>query len=432
MINMHNPLSKTLSKLLITSLLGFGVLSTITGCETNPVTGKRQLSLVSTGQEISIGEQQYQPSQQSQGGSYTIDPTLNRYVNTIGQTLAKLSGQPDLPYEFVVLNNDTPNAWALPGGKIAINRGLLILLEDEAQLAAVLGHEVVHSAARHGASQMSQGMLLQLGTQVLDQASGNSAYSQIAGLGASAIQARYGRSQELEADAYGIDYMAEAGYNPQAAVELQQTFLRLSQDNSQGNWLNNLFSSHPPSAERVQKNKQRAAQLPKGKRNKVAYQKAIKQVIADKKAYATHGKALVEAKKKTWANALKLTKQAIKQQPKEARFHITKGRLLNEMKKSEEALNAFNRATILEPEYFASFFYRGLTQQSLKNTKAAEKDLIKSNSLLETGVANYYLGEIALSNKKRASAISYYKRAAKSGGEIGKAAAGKLQTLGIK
>ncbi len=429
---MHKPLSKILPKLLLSSLLSFGVLATITGCETNPVTGKQQLSLVSSGQELSIGNQQYKPSQQSQGGTYVVDPSLNQYVDKIGQTLAKLSGQPNLPYEFIVLNNDVPNAWALPGGKIAINRGLLILLEDEAQLAAVLGHEVVHAAARHGASQMSQGMLLQLGTQVLGQTSGNSAYSQIAGLGASAIQARYGRSQELEADHYGIDYMVEAGYNPQAAVELQQTFLRLSQDNSQGNWLDSLFSSHPPSAERVQKNKERAAQLPKGNRNKTAYQKATKQIRADKSAYKTHEKAITEAKKKAWDSALTLTQKAIKQQPKEARFHITKGRLLKEMEKNKEAVKAFDKATKLEPEYFAGFFYRGLTQQELNNTKAAEKDLLKSNTLLETGVANYYLGEIALSNNKRDSAINYYKRAAQSGGKIGEAAIGKLQTLGIK
>ena len=432
MIYMHKPLSKILPKLFIITLLGFGVLNTITGCTTNPVTGKKELSLVSTGQELSIGEQQYKPSQQSQGGSYTIDPSLNRYVNNIGQKLAKLSGQPNLPYEFVVLNNDVPNAWALPGGKIAINRGLLVLLEDEAQLAAVLGHEVVHAATRHGASQMSQGMLLQLGTQVIGQASGNNAYSQIAGLGASALQARYGRSQELEADYYGIDYMVKAGYDPQAAVELQQTFLRLSQDSSQGNWLDSLFASHPPSAERVQKNQERAARLPKGKRNKAAYQKAIKQILADKEAYATHEKALADAKKKSWKSALALTDKAIKQQPKEARFHITKGRLLNEMEKGKDAIKVFNQATKLEPTYFAGFFYRGLTQRELKNTKAAEKDLIKSNTLLETGVANYYLGEIALSNDKRASAINYYKRAAQGGGEVGKAAAIKLQSLGVK
>ena len=107
------------------------------------------------------------PSRQSQGGDYYLDQSLQTYVAGVGQRLAAVSDRPDLPYEFVVLNNDVPNAWALPGGKIAINRGLLVLLEDEAQLAAVLGHEIVHAAARHGASQMTRGTLANIGLVTL-------------------------------------------------------------------------------------------------------------------------------------------------------------------------------------------------------------------------------------------------------------------------
>ena len=86
-----------------------------------------------------------------QGGAYVVDPELNRYVREVGARLARASDRA-LPYEFVVLNNSTPNAWALPGGKIAVNRGLLVELDNEAELAAVLGHEIVHAAARHGAN----------------------------------------------------------------------------------------------------------------------------------------------------------------------------------------------------------------------------------------------------------------------------------------
>ena len=116
----------------------------ISGCSVNPVTGKNELSIVSPQKEVAIGEKNYRPSRQSQGGDYYLDESLQTYVAGVGQRLAAVSDRPGLPYEFVVLNNDVPNAWALPGGKIAINRGLLLLLEDEAQLAAVLGHEVVH------------------------------------------------------------------------------------------------------------------------------------------------------------------------------------------------------------------------------------------------------------------------------------------------
>ena len=138
------------------------------GCVINPVTGDRELALVSADQEIAIGEQQYAPSQQMQGGDYALDPELTSYVVGVGQKLAAVSDR-DLPYEFVVLNSSVPNAWALPGGKIAVNRGLLTELNSEAELAAVLGHEIVHAAARHGALAMQRGLLLQgalLATQV--------------------------------------------------------------------------------------------------------------------------------------------------------------------------------------------------------------------------------------------------------------------------
>ena len=149
---------------LLRSIASIALLAALAaGCSVNPVTGSNELSLMSPEQEVAIGEQQYEPSQQSQGGRYVVDPDLNVYVNNVGQKLARVSDRPDLPYEFVVLNNNVPNAWALPGGKIAINRGLLVLLDDESELAAVLGHEIVHAAARHGAQQQTQGTLLNVG-----------------------------------------------------------------------------------------------------------------------------------------------------------------------------------------------------------------------------------------------------------------------------
>src|SRR5690606_23704697 len=129
-------------------------------CSQNPVTGRSELSLVSQAEEINIGAQQYSPSQQSQGGVYNVDPELTAYVNEVGQRIAAHSPR-RLPWEFVVLNNSVPNAWALPGGKIAVNRGLLYEMNTEAELAAVLGHEIVHAAARHGAQSMERGMLMQ-------------------------------------------------------------------------------------------------------------------------------------------------------------------------------------------------------------------------------------------------------------------------------
>ena len=203
----------------------------LAGCATNPVTGKRELRLVSEAQEMRMGRQHYLASQQMQGGAYNVDPELTRYVREVGAKLARVSDR-GLAYEFVVLNNSTPNAWALPGGKIAVNRGLLVELDNEAELAAVLGHEIVHAAARHGAKNVERGMLLQGAVAVADMAAQDSDYAALivggAGLAAGLLAQTYSRKAEREADFYGIQYMARAGYDPQAAVSLQEVFVQLS------------------------------------------------------------------------------------------------------------------------------------------------------------------------------------------------------------
>ena len=114
----------------------------LSGCAKNPVTGKSELHLISESSEVDLGQRYYEPMQQMQGGPYLTDHELTHYVKHVGKNLANVSDRPHLNYEFVILDNPTPNAWALPGGKIAINRGLLSQLENEAELAAVLSHEI--------------------------------------------------------------------------------------------------------------------------------------------------------------------------------------------------------------------------------------------------------------------------------------------------
>ena len=166
-----------------------------------------------------------------------------------------------------MINNSVPNAWALPGGKIAINRGLLMYLEDEAQLAAVLSHEIVHAAARHSAAQMSRGTLLSLGVMAagvsVKEKENDQLYSLVSQVGAAAWLAKYGRDDELEADYYGMEYMAQAGYDPEGAVELQQTFVSLNTDKTTS-FLSGLFDSHPPPMRRVESHRIPANHFPCG------------------------------------------------------------------------------------------------------------------------------------------------------------------------
>jgi len=118
-----NPITK--SQMLKALLTALTLAFTLAGCSVNPVTGERQLSIIPENQELSMGAEQYKPTQQTQGGLFYLDPELTVYVREVGMKLAAVSDRPDLPYDFVVLNSSVPNAWALPGGKIAINRGLL-------------------------------------------------------------------------------------------------------------------------------------------------------------------------------------------------------------------------------------------------------------------------------------------------------------------
>ncbi len=191
---------------------------------------------------------------QSQGGDFLIDPELTAYVQSVGKRLAAQARRKDeLQFEFNVLNDSTPNAWGLPGGKIAINRGLLTELQSEAELAAVLSHEIVHADAAHGARAQSKGMLTQIGAiagmvlinSKVDSSAGQQAAAIIPALGAQLISMKYGRDAERESDRYGMQYMSEAGYDLQGAIQLQQTFVRLSEGRPD-NRMSTLFASHPP------------------------------------------------------------------------------------------------------------------------------------------------------------------------------------------
>jgi predicted Zn-dependent protease len=407
-------------------------LLALTACSVNPVTGERELVLVSEQQEYAIGQEQYKPAQQSQGGVYVLDPELTIYFRQVGEKLAKVSDRPDLPYEFVVLNNSVPNAWALPSGKIAVNRGLLIELEDEAQLAAVVGHEIVHAAARHSAKRMQSGMLASAGLAGAGIFLKDTDYKEVliggAAVAANLTMSKYGRDHELESDHFGMQYMSRAGYDPQAAIELQQTFVRLSQG-QKSDWLSGLFASHPPSQERVEENRKTAQGLGGTYRGKEAYQKAIKRLLKTKDAYAAHdeGRALLAKGNATQAQSL--ADKAISIEKDEALFYALRGEAKQKLGKEADALKDFDKAVALNPEYFANHLNRGLAQQAKGNLAAAEADLKKANALLPTSYGYMALGNLAEQRKDTNAAIGYYQTAASAAGNTGQSARQQLARL---
>ena len=401
-------------------------VATFAACAVNPVTGKRELKIIPESFELSQGAEQYLPAQQAEGGELEIDPELTAYVREVGRRLASVSDRPSLSYEFVVLNNGVPNAWALPGGKIAVNRGLLVELDDESELAAVLAHEVVHAAARHPGQAMQRGLLLQtllLGLQI---GLADKSYGSLAGtgaaVGAAVVSQRYSREHELEADRYGMAYMSRAGYDPKAAVDVQETFVRLAKGKDQG-WLAGMLSSHPPSAERVAANQKTLAELPPGgKVGREEFARAMQRLSKAKAAYA----ALDDGRKALAAGdarkALRFADDAIKIESREAHFYGLRADAETELRRYDDALEDYSEAIDRNDRYFQFYLQRGLLHREAGDEDLARRDLEKSIALLPTSMANFSLGEMAYASGNASEALERFRAASSDDDEIGQRA----------
>lgn len=412
-----------------------GLALALGSCATNPVTGKNELSFVGEEWELKVGQQQYAPARQSQGGDYLADPVVQRYVNKVGQRVAAVSDR-ELPYEFNVINSGVPNAWALPGGKISINRGLLTELQSEAELAAVLGHEVVHAAAKHGAKGFTRGALLQGGLLAATVATSGKEHANLAQVGASIgaqlINTRYGRDAERESDKFGIEYMVRAGYNPQGAVDLQQTFLELSEDRRQ-DFISGLFASHPPSAERLENNKELVAKLgATGETGREEYQRTMSRLLKAKPAYDAYEDAKKAfAEEKDTAKARALVQRAISIEPNEGHFHSMLGDLELESNNPRAALRHYDDAIRTNDGFFYYHLRKGMASEQLRDYRTANASLNRSVELLPTANAYNALGDIARVSGNREQAMAHYTKAAGHDSPAGQQALGSLTDLDL-
>jgi predicted Zn-dependent protease len=240
------------------SLWLFGAAATapaLTGCATSPVTGERILAGLTPDDERDIDRRQ-SPHQFSQDLGPIQDAPVNAYVADVGARLHAQAHRRDVPYSYRVLNANYVNAYTFPAGSVGVTRGILAELDSEAELAALLGHELAHVNARHTAQQQGQALLAQVAVAglTIGAAATDSDWTPLIGLGgqigASALLARYSRTHEREADSLGQEYMVRAGYPADGMVGLQR---RLLDDNArQPGLLETMFSSHPMSAERLQ------------------------------------------------------------------------------------------------------------------------------------------------------------------------------------
>jgi predicted Zn-dependent protease len=231
----------------------------VAGCAVNPVTGQRQLALITEAQEIEMGRDAAEQAAQSIG--LVDDAALQAYVDRLGQALARDSERPALPWSFRVVDDPTPNAFALPGGYIFVTRGLLGMMRNEAELVSVLGHEIGHVTARHSVTMISRAQLAQIGLGVGSVLSPTIArFGDLAGGGLSLLFLHYGRDAERQADDLGFRYMVEQGYDPRQMVNVF-TALQRSGEIAGHSPLPSWLASHPYPEERIQRIQQHLAQI---------------------------------------------------------------------------------------------------------------------------------------------------------------------------
>jgi predicted Zn-dependent protease len=249
-------MNRTLSiAALICGLLALG------GCSVNPATGERSFTaFMSPEKELQVGRQEHPKILKAHGGAYS-DSHIAAYVRRVGLALTRVSEVPGLAFRFFVVNDDKINAFALPGGYVYITRGLIALADDEAEMAAVLAHEIGHVTARHSAQRYSEAMAMNLGLTVfgiVGSAAGVPAGAgNLASLGAQLYLQSYSREQELEADVLGIRYLTRAGYDPDAMtrffrkLESHKRLEAILSGDPGAAQRNHVLATHPRTADRI-------------------------------------------------------------------------------------------------------------------------------------------------------------------------------------
>jgi predicted Zn-dependent protease len=265
----HHLKTKTMNSTRVWSLIALaGCLLAFTGCQTAPITGRKGLNLISTDQEMQLGLSSFE--QLKKETPINKDPALNAMVTRVGGNIARVAAKdmPSAKWEFVVFESKEANAFCLPGGKVGVYTGILPITKTEAGLATVLGHEVAHAVAHHGAERMSQQMVVETGGALLASGLGKQdpacqKAAMIAyGLGSQVgVLLPYSREHESEADHIGLIYMARAGYNPEEAVAFWERFSAYTKA-SGGTGTPGFLRTHPLDEVRI---KQLKAWLPEAK-----------------------------------------------------------------------------------------------------------------------------------------------------------------------
>ena len=352
------------------------------GCATSPVTGKSELMLVSEEEELQLGKQAFAELAWQEGGPLRTDSPTQAYLEGIIHKLHQVSHRSNLPVDFTLESASEPNAWALPG-HTAMNRGLLQYLENEAQFAFVMGHEMGHVAARHTAARQSRATLGGVGVGVLGAAGDvvglGGLVSGVAGAGTQLLLLSYDRGQELQADQLGVLYMARAGYDPNEAVRAHEVLnqaidgylANLGQKRGEDSAMSQIMSTHPRHEVRIAEIQAYLKTLPPSEvrtegdgKNAERWVQQTESVRRLAPAYAHYDRALQAFSEAIKANEQKqgtVVRQKVGEAQREveaaiqiadqAQFETLQGYLLAVQGRKGDARSAFNRAVNLYPGY---------------------------------------------------------------------------------
>lgn len=353
-----------------------------TGCAKNPVTGRSQFMIMDEKQEIAI-DRQYAPQQFSADYGNVQDQALQHYIEQTGSKMAAITHRTQMPYNFHCVNANYVNAYAFPGGSIACTRGILLELENEAELAALLGHELGHVNARHTAESMSKSQVANLavgGLAVFTGAALGATAGNIAGqlgqLGSGALLASYSRDNEREADGLGMDYMTKAGYGPQGMVGLMDMLNSMNNHPSSATAL--LFATHPMSSERhdtsvnqAKTSYARFKDLPLHRDRYMDHTEKVRQ-IKDPIKKLQDGEAAMG--KERFGEGEKLFKQALSKTPEDYVGLLLMSKCLLLQDKNSEASHYSDKAKKVYPEEAQAYHISGITNLRLKKYESANQD----------------------------------------------------------
>ncbi len=413
----------------------------MSGCAVNPVTGRNELSVmnVTEQEEVTLGQTSYAQALQQMGGIYQ-DPGVNRYINDVGQRLAQQSHRANLKYQFNVVNDSTPNAFALPGGFIAITRGLLLNIDNEAQLAAVLGHEIGHVTARHSVQEMQRAALMGTTVNLLGTLAGSTDYgpllTQAANLTANLVSKRYSREQEFEADRLGIEYMARTHYALNGAVQLQQMFVDKLDSGQNNDWVSGLLRTHPVSTARLAENRRIiSSQYPGYSNNEglsaASYAQHMGSLQATREAYALYDQARQFESDQQYDTAIQTYHKAVQLAPDQGLLLTALGMAYLRNEDTVPARRYLLKAVRSDNGYYQSHLGLGYIYLQGKQYPDAATELESSLALLPTLQGTLLLGDAEAGRKNNAKARQLYETVyqADSSGQLGQAAAARLREL---